>query len=358
MKRLALFFPLMLILCLLTLSALAEGDVITPDEVVSAIEVSDTERFLILRRDGAQVLCHQVIENEVWRTDAENDRVFRDLKEDAYGWYGGGGFSESVRFAENAPEHVVIYAGEEHPCFYLELDRDKQQGWRVAMYGSDAQDLFVYLRPECLLIYADDFSAQALAGISYDIDLDTSFAGFNPADLAQKRNDLAKACEKATMPIEYFAGCEPLYIAPGVDALLPVYVTPYEDAPRSAHGKASVSLNDWLCVLCREGDSLMVLYETTPGSYRTGWISFSGIACLEIAAAYTPEAAWEFRPDSYAVGSCFLFDDPINRTGAVCLVPDDASVLCLFHLSPTLNYVEYQTNTQTWRGFIGELSNG
>lgn len=358
MKRFPLFFLLMLILCLPVLPALAEVDVITPDEVVSTIEVSDTERFLILRRDGNQVLCHQVQKNETWRTDAENDRIFHGLKEDAYGWYGEGGFSESVRFAEQTPETVVIYAGEEHPCFYVELFRDEQQGWRVAMYGSDAQDLFVYLRPECLLIYADDFSAQALAGISYDTDLDTSFAGFTPDQLAQKRDDLAKACEKASMPIEYFAGCEPLYIAPGVDTLLPVYVTPYENAPRSAHGKASVSLNDWLCVLCREGDSLMVLYETTPDHYRTGWISPSGIECLEIAAAYTQEAVWENHPDTHAVGPSVLFDDPINRTGTVCLVPDDASVPCLFHISPTLNYVEYRTNTQVWRGFIGELSNG
>ncbi len=352
MKRFSLFFLLMLTLCLLALSALAE------DEVVTTIEISDTERFVILRREGSQVLCHQVLENKAWHTDAENDHVFQGLREDAYGWYGGGGFSEAVRFAEQAPEHVVIYAGEEHPCFNLELYRDERQGWRVAMYGSDAQDLFAYLRPECLLIYADDFSAQSLAGISYDTDLDTTFAGFNPDQLAQKRDALAKACEKASMPIEYFAGCEPLYIAPGEDTLLPVYVTPYENAPRSAHGKASVSLNDWLCILCKEGDSLMVLYETTPNHFRTGWISPSGIQCLEIAAAYTPEAVWETRPDTHAVGPSVLFDDPINRTGTVCLVPDDASLPCLFHLSPTLNYVEYRTNTQVWRGFIGELSNG
>ena len=45
-------------------------------------------------------------------------------------------------------------------------------------------------------------------------------------------------------------------------------------------------------LLCRKGDWAFVLYETTPGHYRTGWIEGAQNDRLERAVQMTQEAAF------------------------------------------------------------------
>ncbi|MGI6724593.1 MAG: hypothetical protein ACOX62_00050 [Christensenellales bacterium] len=56
------------------------------------------------------------------------------------------------------------------------------------------------------------------------------------------------------------------------DVRLLVFVTPDLRGPRAAGGKAAVSMKDWIVVLAKQGRTMCVLYETTPGSHRVGWV--------------------------------------------------------------------------------------
>lgn len=93
--------------------------------------------------------------------------------------------------------------------------------------------------------------------------------------------------------VDLFANAEPLYIALDEKAVCPVHTRPSKVSRAPANGKAAVSLTDWLMLLCRKGDWAFVLYETTPGHYRT-WAGSKAAQTdrLERAVQMTQEAAF------------------------------------------------------------------
>lgn len=84
--------------------------------------------------------------------------------------------------------------------------------------------------------------------------------------------------------IEFFAGAEALYLCLERDVRCPVHVGSSASSPRAAGGKAAVSLRDWVIALCREGDWLMVLYETRPAATAPVGLIPRRMTCLRGSA--------------------------------------------------------------------------
>ena len=150
---------------------------------------------------------------------------------------------------------------------------------------------------------------------------------------------------------DFIAGAEVLYMVPGLAEVCPVHVYPSADSPRAADGKASVSLNGLVGALCKEGDWLMVIYETSKGKYRTGWIDASANETLRQVSAVTMPARFEFQSGAL-LKSAALFDDPVNRAGTLFKLTQGATVTVLDSNLPGLCYVEALHQGQVYRGFI------
>ena len=117
------------------------------------------------------------------------------------------------------------------------------------------------------------------------------------------------------------------------------------------NGKAAVSLNAPFGVLgCADG-WLFVLYETSSGKFRTGWVEAAGIKPLEIALAEATLLSFAGNPLTLS-GETALFDDPVNRAGALCTLPAGTAVSVLAESGYRMLYVETEKDGARCRGFI------
>ncbi|MEG0767790.1 MAG: hypothetical protein RR482_08735, partial [Clostridia bacterium] len=262
------------------------GTRISESRIETQLDVKDQERFTILKDGSLHTLVYSRLEHGAWTEVWRNDRILPATMETlCMRFTEGTSVSEHARFSAEYGDMVSIYAGEEHPDLYVSLERASDGTWQVVLYGWKGRDLYAYLFPDFLLINDGDFSSNQTAGV-YFTNVNKVAATFDPAAIAAVRMELSRLTEGAVY-IAYFADAEPLYMALGRDHTCPVYVRPDESSPRAADGKAAVSLNSWVAVLCKEGDWLMVLYETAQDKYRTGWIHASPDEQLTQVASVT-----------------------------------------------------------------------
>lgn len=262
-----------------------------PADMSEMAMVSQSERFRVARGNGKNALIHELRQNGEWTEEWRNDSIIPDK---AYDWFTldvdlpeEPSFSEYGRFSVQREQVLSIYAGydgEDHHALSVEFERRSGGDWKVTSYSDNDSGLHLYLFDNKVLYYAADFSAMQTAGLSFD-SIERSAAQFSIAQAEEKRAAFADALADAA-PVETFGGIDPLYIAPGRKATYPVYTEPDTSSPREANGKATVSLNDWVALLDREGDWVKLLYETGKGTYRVGWVDAGADEVLCEAAQF------------------------------------------------------------------------
>lgn len=339
------------------------GAVQSQERVEAQMDVSDTARFTILRDGSRHALVYSRLENGEWKRAWRNDTLLPATMQELYLSFSPQGTQpyEYPRFSAMRGDTLSIYAGEEHPDLLISLSRTAADTWQVDSYGWDQWNLYVYLFPDCLLINAGDFSALATAGISFT-KAEQSAAALDPWTLFEQKSAL-RASMRGAPNIEYFAGAEPLYMRLGKDVRCPVHMSPDVSSPRAGNGKAAVSLRDWVIALCREGDWLMVLYETRPGSYRTGWVDATQDAALARACSLTMPAGFTQGQTARLTARAALWDDPLSHASEVCALPAGTQLSVLWEDGLAWGrgdwfdvdapaYVQVVRNGQTWRGFV------
>lgn len=340
---------------------LPEDPLAVGGEVLAQAALDDTH-FVLERRDGKNRLVCMAVQDGRWQRVWESDALVPDTP------YGSANMipdkkeeeaiAEYPRFCVHYGDTLALYAGDadaEHERYSLLLERGADGAWRVAMYSDDT--VHAYLQDDRLLLNAADFSAMQLAGLWFE-PIERRADRFDIRALRGAQSAMRKASAHA-VDVEYFADAEPLHIAPGKKVSVPVHVAPDAFSPRAANGKAAVSLNDWVALLGREGDWLMVLYEVKRGTYRTGWVDASGDALLASAADMTMPARFMRRRGLYTDGTTALFDDPVHQRGKLLDLPDNTEVTLLWEGftngktgSPDVAYVEVNADGTIWRGFV------
>lgn len=329
--------------------------------ILAQADVSEDERFLLERVDGTRnSLIYARQRDGAWTEIWENPDIVPDQ---AFAWVNMQGYPEEEgdvyehpRFSTHLGATFWMYAGgegEEHERFGMMLERVGDE-WKVNLYNDHVENRYAYLFDDKILLNAADFSAMQTAGILFT-SLERSAQRFDPAQIgaAQKR---LKGDVQGAVRVEYFAEAEPLYMALGRDVRCPVHVAPDAGSPQAAKGKAAVSLKDWVIVLCKEGDWLMILYETGKGKYRTGWIDASQDEMLMEVAGVTMPAGFQSRPVEVQAETQ-LYDDPVHDSGVVCSVPSGSRVTILWEgsiegYSEDVAYAEARLHGEAWRGFM------
>ena len=125
-----------------------------------------------------------------------------------------------------------------------------------------------------------------------------------------------------------------------------VYSGPGEDYLRGGNGKAAVSTNDWIQVFGKEKGWIMIQYDLTSDHMKIGWIREEA---LPRKASVRDLNFGNHK--AHAAAQCTITDDPLFSMTAVVSVPADAEVRWLATMGGW-TYVEYNTGTQSVRGFI------
>lgn len=340
-------------------------------EVISRIEAGEWERFTLLRAQGRNVFRLEQRMGSEWETLWENDLLVPDA---VFGWANlsyteeeEGSIREHDRFSMHWRDTLELYAGmegEEHEAFSLLLERDARGEWQVAWYSDHFSGVHAYLFEDRILFNAGDFSQTQTGGLAFSGIEQRNASSFVPDELRSAAEALKKRVQKRDH-IDYFAGAEPLYIAPGWKLSAPVYTAPGEDSLRAAKGKASVSFSDWVTILGRAGDWIMVLYERSEGKYRTGWVDASQDERLMQVASMAQELNFPGMGKASNMRRIGLSDDPIAMDGGLCVLPKETEVYVLCDDMSAggeglICYVELRIDGQTVRGFVpaDEIGNG
>lgn len=340
------------------------GAVQTQEWVESQENVSETERFTILRNGSRHALVYSRLENgrwtQVWRNDTLLPATMRDMY---FSFYPAVGTQphEYPRFTIERGDTLAIYAGEEHPDLSVSLSRTAADTWQVDEYCWSDGGLYAYLFPDCVIVNAADLSALQTAGILFT-QPELNAASFDPRVIREAGQALEERMQGAPN-IEFFAGAEALYLCLERDVRCPVHVGPSASSPRAAGGRAAVSLKDWVIVLCREGDWLMVLYETRPGRYRAGWIDSTQDDMLARVCSLTMPADFNQGSTARLSAATALWDDPLSHSGEVCALPAGTQLTVLWEDGLSWRkgewwdadapaYVQAVQGGQTWRGFV------
>lgn len=330
---------LCLILCLVIPYALAE-------ETVEW--VSDTERFVLTQ----ETLRLESLLNGRWQTVWDNPLLIPESQEKIQmNYWREDSQHHTSRFVRMEHELLTLWAGEECPHLSITLSRDDGP-WMVNDYQDEHSGLYAYLFDDLVIVNWTPFTAMDKASL-YLGQIDRSAATFDPQSIRQWREAVGVSEESLgrAAQMDCIAGAEALYLSPNVACTCPVHVFPSADSPRSADGRAAVSLNDWSAVLCREGDWLLMLYATGRSSYRTGWVDSCGDEVLQQAASVSMPA--RFTEESGTVRQkTTLFDDPINQTGTVLTLNPGDKISLLARDWADMAYAEVQRNGLCYRGFI------
>jgi hypothetical protein len=128
-----------------------------------------------------------------------------------------------------------------------------------------------------------------------------------------------------------------------------VYSAPSEESYRAANGKALLSTNDWVQVLCEENGYLMVQYAISSKQYRIGYITADA---LKDKSNVNVRNRWA-NYDATVTNATALTDDPLNSCDAVMKLSQGTSVTYLGHLGSDWAYIETITSQgKTIRGFV------
>lgn len=131
---------------------------------------------------------------------------------------------------------------------------------------------------------------------------------------------------------------------------LAVYAAPDEDAWRGASGKASVSTNGAIYAAGWEGDWLLIMYETSGGAVRVGYVNGN-----KVRGGVPLETSLHFdRAPASVQRACTLTDDPATGSTAIVQLNPGAQVTWLtrYHNRSAWDYVEVTVNGRTARGFV------
>lgn len=320
--------------------------------------VSETERFTLLRDSCFRRLCHEVLTEDGWQTDWENDRMIQNHCADMAMTYQSGPVSEQTpRYSRTLPNELLLYSLEsDHPKVRISLSRGDDGSWQVNAYRNEFYGESAVFLSDCTLFpYAErPFYAPAV--------IHENAAHFDPAVF---RNDFWKRYDASDFDLiarkryadlgfmgDYAvtAGAEALYADLGISKTVPVFAFPSKNAYRAANGKAAVSLNDTVAFLCRDGDCLMILYEMGENRHRTGWIDTAADPALEKIAPYVMAADFGTR-NATTTQKAALYDDPINMDGVLCTLQSGTKVTVLSDSAP-LYYVEADVDGKAYRGYM------
>lgn len=330
---------LCLILCLISPYALAE-------ETVEW--VSDTERFVLTQ----ETLRLESLLDGRWQTVWDNPLLIPESQEEIQiNYWREDSQHHTSRFVRMEHELLTLWAGEECPDISITLSRDDGP-WVVNDYQDERSGLYAYLFDDLVIVNWNPFTAMDKASLYLGL-IDRSAAAFDPQSIRRWRDAVGVSEESLgrAAQMDCIAGAEALYLSPNVVRTCPVHVFPSTDSPRSADGKAAVSLNDWSAVLCREGDWLLMLYATGRSSYRTGLVDSRGDEVLQQAASVSMPA--RFTEESNTVRQkTVLFDDPINQTGPVLTLNPGDKITLLAREWSDMAYAEVQQNGVCYRGFV------
>lgn len=310
--------------------------------------VSDSERFALLKDRSLHTLQFQRLQDGAWTTVWERDDLIpaTSLPVILYG----------------DETQLTILAGEESPSVNISLSRKPGGEWQVDFYQSYSRTDFsiAEIHDDYLVVYRYPPEATGTwRGLVFQR-IDRSAAALSPSllyklyiQISSERSEvhLPDALPDLTDDFETLAGGEMLYLSPEIETSVPVYSAPSASALRAANGKAAVSLNAPFGVLgCADG-WLFVLYETSSGKFRTGWVEAAGIEPLEIALAEATPLSFAGNPLTLSSETA-LFDDPVNRAGALCTLPTGTAVSVLAESGYRMLYVETEKDGARCRGFI------
>lgn len=341
----------------------SQGEAAAPagEQLLAQQAAGQKQRFTLARRQGHIYLRAESQTGGAWTTLWENATLLPNVD---YGWVTlnyipevPGEVTQYERFSKHWGNLLTLYAGMEgadHETVCLWLEQDGQGLWNVVRYNDDLHELHAYLLEDRLLFNAGDFSQTQTSWLDF-----TAFprqaSRFDPAQLQQEQ-EAFRARTQSQHTIGYFAGAEPLYVAPGWDLRAAVHTAPQASSPQAANGKASVSFRDWVTVLCRQDQWLMVFYETSQGHYRTGWLDATQderlmrIASAAMAMSEPPLGA------ASSASTLQLFDDPVHQSGTVCTVPSGTKLTLLCDVPEYgdggLYYAEVILDGQVMRGFV------
>lgn len=358
------------------------------ENVTMMTDVFGNERFSVVEEAARRFLRYERKQGNEWKTAWENDAILPDGE---MGWLNingdaGSGQWHTVWFTRETGPQVSVYGSRdeeaEHEDFSLVLEQGPDGDWFVVIYDDAETDLCAWLFEDCVLFC--DSVPDIAKGICEEAP-NRDAAAFDPEELRTMEGNIvpydASETERFSVAredglnelrlekkmdgpviVDLFANAEPLYIALDEKAVCPVHTRPSKVSPRAANGKAAVSLTDWLMLLCRKGDWAFVLYETTPGHYRTGWIEGAQNDRLERAVQMTQEAAFAWYGGTINKDTA-LMDDPVCASGVLGTVPKGTRATYLDVMearkaddseTETLVYVETTLNGEIWRGFIRE----
>lgn len=310
--------------------------------------ISDSERFALLKDRSLHTLQFQRLQDGAWTTVWEQDDLIpaTSLPVILYG----------------DETQLTILAGEESPSVYISLSRKPGGEWQVDFYQSYSSTDFsiAEIHDDYLVVYRYPPEATGTwRGLVFQC-IDRSAAALSPSllyklyiQISSERSEvhLPASLPDLTDDFETLAGGEMLYLSPEIETSVPVYSAPSASALRAANGKAAVSLNAPFGVLgCTDG-WLFVLYETSAGSFRTGWVEAAGIEPLEIALAEATPLSFAGNPLTLS-GETALFDDPVNRAGTLCTLPAGITVNVLAEGGYHMLYVEAENDGARCRGFL------
>ena len=340
------------------------GQALPEQEILSVLPVSERERFAVMRKDQGYALVYEQYAGGVWKKQWQNENI---IPAQTYDWIRLSSDTDSlptlreyVRFAAQRETMISILAGyssQDVAALHIHLERKSGEAWNVISYSDDRLPLHAYLFEDDTLYYAAKFSAMHLAGLAFERN-ERAASAFGPAGGKKRENELKSRMKNAPQ-LDGFDGAEALYVSPGIKVQYPVYTAPDEGSMRGAKGKASVSFNDWVALLGKEGDWLLILYETSSGHYRVGWIDAGEETFLTRMAKYTMPLQYGDRYTETLKEERALFDDPINETGTIVNLPAGHPVTVLqtyFAAAGKLHeiaYVETVYNGQALRGFVG-----
>jgi len=132
----------------------------------------------------------------------------------------------------------------------------------------------------------------------------------------------------------------------------PVYTGPGEEYVRSGNGKGQVSTNDWIQVLGRYGDWIMIQYDISAEQYRIGWITADALP--KGAKVTELDLYWGIH-QTYAqdvVKPCFLTDDPFNSQKAIARLEKGTPLKELVYDYEGWSYILVEVDGQVMGGFV------
>ena len=355
------------------------------DGLSQTTDVFGDERFSIVEEGERRLLRYEQKQENSWKTVWENDAILPDGE---MGWmyidgYAESGYWHTMWFTRETGPQVSLYGSRdvdaEHEDFSLSLEQGPDGNWFVVTYDDAEADLCAWLFEDRVLFCdrvpdiargvceeapdrdAGTFDPQRLKGMEKNL-----VPYVEPEEDEQDNGPEASktdgTVQNGAVIVEPFANAEPLCVELNEKMTCPVHTRPSRVSPRAADGKAAVSLEDWVMLLCRKGDWAFVLYETKPGHYRTGWVEGAQNDKLERAVQIAQKAAFAWYGGTINKDTA-LMDDPVNADGLLGVVTKGtrATYLDVMHArktedseAKTLIYVETTLNGQVWRGFIHE----